>query len=431
MTTLHKATPLGRKNWVILVLLGLSGQIAWNVENSWFNTFVFDTITPDPKPIATMVAVSAIVATVTTLVIGTLSDRIGKRKPFILFGYMLWALSTIAYPMSAWTSSIRLAIFLVVLLDAVMTFFGSTANDAAFNAWVTDITDKTNRGAVEGVLIILPVLAVMIGMGLSGLMIDTIGYFPFFLSLGGLVLVMGWVGSLLLREGPHLKPRKDRTQAGYFRELIAVFLPSGVKKNRELYLVFLTMVCFLVAHQVVAPYEIIYLNNYLNVSKTVAGILTALLAPVLILFAIPIGKLTDRGWGFRIIIGGFLISAVGQFLFSLVQELWLLGLTGLLKSIGFLMMIVLGAWIRNLMPPDARGQFQGVRLIFMVMLPMVIGPAIGSAIIENFGIPTTLNGEPGFIPVPLLFQLSAFMALTPLIPLYFLGRRCRKIGLKL
>jgi MFS family permease len=424
-------TALGSRNWVILILLGLSGQIAWNVENSWFNTFVFDSITPDSKPIATMVAVSAIVATVTTLVMGTLSDRIGKRKPFILIGYTLWALSTIAYPMSAWAKSIQLAIILVVLLDAVMTFFGSTANDAAFNAWVTDITDKTNRGMVEGVLIILPVLAVMIGMGLSGLLIDTIGYFAFFLSLGGLVLVMGLVGSVMLREGPELKPQADRTQKGYFRELSSVFLPSGIKQNLELYLVFLTMVCFLIAHQIVAPYEIIYLNNYLKVSKTAAGILTAIVAPVLILFAIPIGKLTDRGWGFRVMTGGFLISALGQFLFSLVQELWLLGLTGLVKSIGYLMMIVLGAWIRNLMPPDARGKFQGVRLIFMVMLPMVIGPAIGSIIIENFGIPTTLKGEPGFIPVPLLFQLSALIALTPLIPLFFLRGRCRKIDLRL
>ena len=31
-----------------------------------------------------------------------------------------------------------------------MTFVGSFCNDAAFNAWVTDITDETNRGTVGG-----------------------------------------------------------------------------------------------------------------------------------------------------------------------------------------------------------------------------------------------------------------------------------------
>lgn len=60
--------------WFVMFALALTGQIAWTVENSWFNTFVFDTITPDPRPVAWMVAVSAITATLTTLFMGTLSD---------------------------------------------------------------------------------------------------------------------------------------------------------------------------------------------------------------------------------------------------------------------------------------------------------------------------------------------------------------------
>jgi hypothetical protein len=63
------------RTWLIMAALALTGQIAWAVENSWFNTFVYDTITPDPPPVAWMVAASAITATLTTLVMGTLSDR--------------------------------------------------------------------------------------------------------------------------------------------------------------------------------------------------------------------------------------------------------------------------------------------------------------------------------------------------------------------
>ena len=37
-----------------------------------------------------------------------------------------------------------------------MTFFGSTANDAAFNAYITDAIDSGNRGKTESVLAILP-----------------------------------------------------------------------------------------------------------------------------------------------------------------------------------------------------------------------------------------------------------------------------------
>ena len=40
---------LDRRTWAVMLALALTGQIAWAVENSWFNTFVFDTFTPDPK----------------------------------------------------------------------------------------------------------------------------------------------------------------------------------------------------------------------------------------------------------------------------------------------------------------------------------------------------------------------------------------------
>jgi len=42
-----------------------------------------------------------------------------------------------------------------------MTFFGSSANDASFNSWVTDNTEQSYRGTVEGVLSILPLAAML------------------------------------------------------------------------------------------------------------------------------------------------------------------------------------------------------------------------------------------------------------------------------
>ena len=83
-------TKLGANNWIAVVLLAFSGQIAWVIENNWFNTFVNDVISPNPKVISLMVALSAVTATLTTLIMGTLSDRLGKRKAIILVSYILW-----------------------------------------------------------------------------------------------------------------------------------------------------------------------------------------------------------------------------------------------------------------------------------------------------------------------------------------------------
>ena len=194
------------RTWIILTALAITGQIAWAVENSWFNTFVYDTITPDPRPVAWMVAASAITATLTTLLMGTLSDRTrsrwGRRRPFILLGYVLWGLSTVLFPTVAYIKATSLAVIMVVVMDSLMTFFGSTANDAAFNAWTTDIATSNTRGRVEGVLNLSVFIAQIVAMVAAGMLIDQVGYFIFFYVLGGIVMVIGLVGGLLLTGCP-------------------------------------------------------------------------------------------------------------------------------------------------------------------------------------------------------------------------------------
>ena len=78
--------------WLAVILLSFAGQLAWGVENQYFNTFMYDNIIPDPRPISWMVAASAITATITSILMGALSDRTrsrwGKRKPYILMGYL-------------------------------------------------------------------------------------------------------------------------------------------------------------------------------------------------------------------------------------------------------------------------------------------------------------------------------------------------------
>lgn len=139
--------------------------IGWTVENMYFNVYVYNTITGNTTVIASMVAFSAITATLTTLFMGALSDKVGKRKIFICAGYIIWGFTTFAFSLITVhntsvlfpaANAVMLAGVFVVIMDCVMTFFGSTANDAAFNAWITDVTEPQNRGKTETVLAIMP-----------------------------------------------------------------------------------------------------------------------------------------------------------------------------------------------------------------------------------------------------------------------------------
>ena len=80
-----------------LVVVGLVGQLAWTVENMYLNLFVYNTITDNPTVLATMVAASAITATLATLLVGAASDRVRTRLAFIAGGYILWGLTTASF----------------------------------------------------------------------------------------------------------------------------------------------------------------------------------------------------------------------------------------------------------------------------------------------------------------------------------------------
>ena len=85
----------GAKLWFLIWSLGLAGQICWNIENQWFNTFVYAKIGKDPSIITGMLIASAAATTFSTFFFGTWSDRTGKRRIFISAGYILWGIFTI------------------------------------------------------------------------------------------------------------------------------------------------------------------------------------------------------------------------------------------------------------------------------------------------------------------------------------------------
>jgi MFS family permease len=407
-----------RRMWSVMAALALTGQIAWGVENMWFNAFVYDKITPDPRPIAWMVAVSAITATLTTLIMGTLSDRtrtrFGRRKPFILFGYILWGISTIVFPTVAYIKSTSLAVIGVVLADALMTFFGSTANDSSFNAWTTDIASSPTRGRVEGVLQVSTYLAQVVVMVAAGLVIDQIGYFYFFYLLGAIVMIVGVIAGGLLPEPP--LPMDEKPHQPFWSEFTELFQLKTITENKVLFLLLIFIMVSSIGNQVSMPYLIVYLKNYLGMSNQQFSIVGGAVMVGGALVAIPFGILADRMNRRTMIIVTVIASATGEIILSTMHGLIPLAITAFIWQ-GFLVAygIASGAWMKDLLPEESRGKFLGVRMIFWIALPMVIGPFIGSTLISHFGIPTVSNGQAGFIPIPLIFQVDAAIALASLL----------------
>lgn len=262
-------TLLSRKTWLAIIILGLVGQLAWMVENFYFNTFLFTEMGGTTRDIRNMVALSGLVATMTTILMGAWSDKLKHRRLFIAIGYIIWGLITLSFafisksslealfPQMPLAKIITFGVGLVIVMDCIMTFFGSTANDAAFNAWITETTDESNRASVEGVLGALPLLAMLIITGLGAVAIDLLGYGLFFAFIGGLVILSGVLALFLIRD----EPRLATDDISYWQRVIYGFRPSTIKAHPHLYLALFAQCLFSISFQVFMTYILIYFEH--------------------------------------------------------------------------------------------------------------------------------------------------------------------------
>jgi len=416
---------IGKRAWASLVLVGLVGQFAWTIENMYFNVFLYNTISTDPDAIAAMVAASAASATLTTLLVGALSDRLAKRKLFISGGYILWGLSTLSFgfisvenaaALFPAANAVAMATGMVIAMDCLMTVFGSTANDAAFNAYVTDITDETNRGKAESVLATLPLLSTLIVFGAFDGMTRAGRWQEFFLIFGLMVTLTGAVSIFLVKEPPLVKKNEP-----YFANILYGFRPSVVRENRLLYTALAAFGVFSIAVQIYMPYLIIYMQNYLKIEAY------AIILGVVLLFASLVsvlsGGLLDKLGRLNCVLPALGLMFAGLLLMYIARTFAFVIVAGCVMMSGFMLVTaILSATVRDHTPQGKVGMFQGIRMIFVVLLPMVIGPFIGSAVIKGSAETYVDLGVVKNVPTPGIFLAAAIALLVSVIPVIILKR---------
>ena len=404
------------KFWTALVIFSLVGQVAWVMENMYFNVFIYKMFNASADAISAMVGASSVAATVTTLLVGAFSDKVGKRKLFICAGYILWGISIWSFAairmdwieavIPSTMSAASVGVSLVIIMDCVMTFFGSSANDAAFNAWLTDSTDETNRGAVEGINSMMPLVAILVVFG---------GFMAFdqnlpetwvliFGVIGTVVLALGIAGFFLIDE----VAVKTAGNEHYFQNLIYGFRPSVIRANPVLYLALLAYAVFNISIQIYMPYLILYYNVSLGMDNYVL-----IFAPAIILaaaFTFFYGKVYDqRGFRASVILPIVLLMTGYTVLYFFKDTIpvflgTLIMLSGYLSGMG-----IFGAILRDKTPESKAGMFQGQRIVGQVLIPGIIGPAIGAWVLRDAETILNSDGTTSFIPNENIF-LAAFIA---------------------
>lgn len=441
--------------WTGFLLFGLVGQIAWAVENMFFNVFLYNSFNADVARLVSqgaydgimpltgvklMVQLSGLTATVATLLAGAFSDRVGDRRRIISIGYIIWGLTVASFALITESNvaalfglesadAISVSIILVIIMDCVMTFFGSSANDAAFNAYVTDVTTADNRGKVEGVLSALPLVAMLLVAGAFGIIKDAIGYPALFSILGAVISLTGIAGLFILKDSDALKPVRNI----FFADVFYGFRASVIKSNGLLYLTFIGVALYGIASQIFFPYMIIYLEHYLKLStmeySVVLGTVIAVATAAVIFF----GRKSDgknKTVMLMTVLAVFIAGLTSMYFVKGMEKavlIPLLCLTGSVAIFGYVAVLAMfNAEIRDRTPAGSAGKLQGTRIFFYVLLPMFIGPEIGGWVINVFNSGSyedTVSGAVESVPVPEIFLFAAIAATLVYIPVGIMYRK--------
>ena len=447
---------LSGKNWFIITLFCFVGGIAWNTENNYFNTFIYNSVYADATKtamegsmapttaVSRMVALSAVAAVVTTFVMGTLSDKLKNRRLFISVGYILWGIVTgmfgfitkenVAglFHLSDEVVILTSTVWFVIFMDIFMTFMGSTSNDAAFQAWVTDITSPKQRALVETVLSVVGTVSFLAVVGVGSFaQAGKLSYRDFFMILGAIVSVCGVAGLFLIKDPPRTVQPAVK-ESSYFSELFYGFRPSVIKANPRLYLALSAFGLSTVGFQVFYPYLLVYIQyvvipdnggmeNILRpgVIATAAVVVVLLVASILTLL-----RFSSKNKGL-FLAPCAVVMTLGLVLLSFTTEIHMI-LIGVLPVVlgNAIITILLGAAVKDFIPAGKAGLFQGIRMIFIVLIPMVVGPVLGDLACRNAAA-TYLNefGVETIVPSKNMFLVAAVICALVLIPLFFLIKK--------
>ncbi len=444
--------------WVIVWGMGIAGQLCWNMENQWFNTFVYAKIAKNVDIVTSMVIVSAFTTTLSTFLFGTMSDRQGKRKKFVSWGYIIWGITTIIFGLTEFIGKIAathlfVAGFCVVVTDAVMSFFGSMGCDCGYNTWLNDNTNEKNKGAVGAALAALPIFGTVVGTLLGGALVEigstpgdhsTDNYLLLFGVMGGFVILMGVISLFLMKDSLDVKPYKD---GSFGRQMFSAFNFKKLKNNpdnKEMWLACLVVCVFFIPFNFYFTHMGNWMLYDLGFSSGDMGLIEGIGLLLAVVLTIPFSGLINKNKIPLVTFIAVIVNAIGLFLiYAFVKDETSVDNTTafaaknlpllccvFLVGLGYVLIMQSGMiWVRELFPKETRGQFEGIRVIFFTLLPMLIGTLIGNGIIKNTEGGVFTNPDTGAveqIPQENLFLWAGILVVLTFIPLYFAAREYNK-----
>ena len=438
---------LSGRTWRAIIIFMLMGSTAAGVETMYLSIFLNDTVFKDgtmgaavtlTDTVNLIVSLTAAVAGIATFLMGTLSEKMKNRKAFISIGYIIWGIVMVLFGtvnrenvasllgISDNAKIITITALTVVGFSLVLAFLRSTSSDAAFNSWLTDVSTPESTVTIETVFTILGFVSTgIITVLMTSAQSEKITYGSVFVILGIAGIIIGASGFFLIDNPKKFEEAvKEDIKTNYWADLFYGFRPRAIKENLNLYLILLSGCLFNCAFQVFYPYLFLYIdsvvfpeNKMLNLDGNglIALVLAAVTFSVCCAAILMARAKTKKALVF---VTSVVCYVVGLFILSSTTHI-----VGIIAGVpvvlvGYIIiMIEFAADVRNNIPQDKVGLFQGIRMIFLNFIPMFVGPTLGNIAAKNSSITYMSNGAEKVLPTKSMFLYAAIIGIMIFVPM--------------
>jgi MFS family permease len=329
------------KNVFILGLVSFFNDIASEMIYPLVPIFLTSVLGAPVSVVGLIEGIAESIASILKVISGWMSDKMQKRKPFVISGYSLSAFSKIIFSLAySWP---------VVLLARFVDRFGKGTRTSARDALITESSDSSARGRTFGFHRAMDTMGAVIGplLAIVAMQILNENYrFIFLLSF-----IPAFIGVLLLFFFVKEKDRKSKSTADF---------QFNWKSLDPSFKVFL-FISFIFALGNSSNAFLILRAQNLGLSVTMVMLAYVLFNFVYAVFSLPAGIISDKIGPKKILLAGFLLFAVIYLFFGLITKsifIWLL-----FPFYGIYMALTEGigkAYISNLIPKEKAGTAFGI-----------------------------------------------------------------------
>lgn len=417
------------KKWIIIWTLGLIGQIGWNVEGAWFNTFIYEKIDKTPSIITPMLIMSALGTTVSIFLFGTLTDRTGKRRNLISSGFVIWGILVACFGLAQYIvkSNLVIAVVYIVIMDVLLSFFASTSTDVGYSTWLTDIMNDSNRGQIGGAIAVQVVLGSLLGNIIGGYLIGSQNnYLRLFIVIGSCLSVFGMISVFLFDKKDDAVPV---VRGSYLQQLSEAFTFRNLNKNKELIWIHIAVAVYFIGYNTYVPHLGNVLIQYLGYSATQTGIINALPIIFAMFVTMPVSGMLNKGKFIPVVVISIVTGLAGNLsVFSITPEdvepskTFNLRIFVAIFLVGISYITMLQAtktWTKTLYPKEAKGQSEGLWAVAYAFIPMLFGSNIGEWVIKNSGesVLNTATQRYEYIPNGKIFLVGTLISTLSIVPI--------------